>query len=695
MDLTEAFAPGGGGEDLPKTDFFDFVVSPPPHCASADGVVSDEESFLHRGTAGCRAMGGYLQTHEDHESSHGGSPFIKETNNNTLTALPPVSTITGSLSHHHQHHHHAHHHVRAQHGVQPTGGETTAMDQSECDYWGQEDDGKEQTCNILLEDLNKYCWSSSAHTNDGVIHSATGVPNDHHQTVGSGRAGCTVNDRQNTDGAIYTLTVLNNEANSMDALDCCKSPAPASGDSWSLRPNLDLDAILSMEPSSGEQDHEQQTSGDVSRSVTDRFHGPDGRGFTVPSSQYTTDDSGFVESKELCVRASSANCSGDNNNDWKLSDQNLQEVAAAAAAAVAVGAGDSAESLLRSALQGKLYTGPAQSVSSSSSSSQASAISMPVSASTALMVSDQQQQQQQQQQQEDSMQACTDEDLLLSQLDQTTYRPGDYEKLKSIANEVVESYCSLEPVCNVSATTTVMYTLDPASGSLGTITLPADLGQVSTVTVVTAAQQDVLQQQQQQQQPAQRTDVDQQQQTQQSSQLQLPSARVGVSSKPPKKYVRRANRNNANGASNGGAGSDTGSNANQQQSSGSGGSPGSVQRKERSLHYCSICSKGFKDKYSVNVHIRTHTGEKPFACSLCGKSFRQKAHLAKHYQTHVSQKPAGIQQTTSGSGTGGGNNGNTSPTAETNATPSSASPAIASRTQVAVDPTGAACSPPS
>jgi len=436
--------------------------------------------------------------------THGGSPFIKETNN-TLTALPPISTITGSLSHH-QHHHHAHHHVRAQHGgVQSTGGETTAMDQSECDYWGQEDDGKEQTCNILLEDLNKYCWSSSAHTNDGVIHSATGGSNDH-QAVGSGRAGCAANDRQNTDGAIYTLTVLNNEANSMDALDCCKSPAPASGDSWSLRPNLDLDAILSMEPSSVEQDHEQQTSGDVSRSVNDRFHGPDGRGFTVPPSQYATDDSGFVESKELCARASSVNCSGD-DNDWKLSDQNLQDVAAAAAAAVAVGAGDSAESLLRSALQGKLYTGSAQSVSSSSS--QASAISMSVSANTALMVSDQQQQQQQQQQQEDSMQTCTNEDLLFSQLDQTTYRPGDYEKLKSIANEVVESYCSLEPVCNVSATTMVMYTLDLTSGSLGTNTLPADLGQVSTVTVVTAAQQDVLQQQ-----PAQRTDVDQQQQQQ-------------------------------------------------------------------------------------------------------------------------------------------------------------------------------------
>ena len=71
--------------------------------------------------------------------------------------------------------------------------------------------------------------------------------------------------------------------------------------------------------------------------------------------------------------------------------------------------------------------------------------------------------------------------------------------------------------------------------------------------------------------------------------------------KPPKKYKRSPNHNNNNiNVNNNNL---TNGNGNMNLNTAING-----QRKERSLHYCSICSKGFKDKYSVNVHHRTHTG---------------------------------------------------------------------------------------
>lgn len=56
--------------------------------------------------------------------------------------------------------------------------------------------------------------------------------------------------------------------------------------------------------------------------------------------------------------------------------------------------------------------------------------------------------------------------------------------------------------------------------------------------------------------------------------------------------------------------------------------------KEKPVHRCNICNRGFLNKSNIKVHLRTHTGEKPFRCEVCSKAFRQKAHLIKHQQIH-------------------------------------------------------------
>ncbi|XP_045069116.1 zinc finger protein 391 isoform X2 [Coregonus clupeaformis] len=54
---------------------------------------------------------------------------------------------------------------------------------------------------------------------------------------------------------------------------------------------------------------------------------------------------------------------------------------------------------------------------------------------------------------------------------------------------------------------------------------------------------------------------------------------------------------------------------------------------------CPDCGKKFAHQGAMRRHLLTHTGEKPYSCSVCGKSFTQSGHLREHQQSHSGEKP--------------------------------------------------------
>jgi KRAB domain-containing zinc finger protein len=60
---------------------------------------------------------------------------------------------------------------------------------------------------------------------------------------------------------------------------------------------------------------------------------------------------------------------------------------------------------------------------------------------------------------------------------------------------------------------------------------------------------------------------------------------------------------------------------------------------DKHLLICDVCKKRFKKPSALKLHVRVHTGERPFTCGICKISFRWLGNLKMHHRIHTGERP--------------------------------------------------------